>query len=613
MNVLSFVARPFYMESPTSILIRTAKFNGYRDVWDMCLALGVSLSPQTPDIRLLDQPLCNILCSEAPCLANDLKQTFFEHPAKQQLRGSHIKVNNHDVSTRSLTYRFFSCPVCLKLGYSRVPQDFAFFDFCPAHKVRLTSACPNCGKINQWKKICGFTCVCGFNLADAELIPYRHRLSIAIPSILGVQDASHLINNYQCTEAQKIKLAEPWLIEDTSAVELYAQIQTAIQVDLGTYRQLPVGVFESVWATVKDPALRQFAIDVLKRNHQASGPCEKEHCCAAIKLTFGQIGHALSAGEHATRDFINEMSMTARRFALTNTIGYSHPNLCAVIQAGLKLSRQHYISQHKGYCSAATAAVLLQTTTTSMRAAVQRGFFPNTVWGDRACFISDTSVQEFKTRFVFYSEIADSLGISSKTLTRIASQLGLIQAYDRHTDEPAIYLRSSVDFNRIRKRLIRIKFRKSQSSPAIEEIRTLATRFDLTITVLYHILRLYCGCTTPTKELLPSQRLALEQWLAAHMTLKAASKLLNTSVHTLNTRFIRSNLVPKVDICKVRFIDIETLQFMGAHLKKYMSRIEASKFLCIAQSVVLKLVEEGKLKHILLETSAGHMQILIEI
>lgn len=248
-----------------------------------------------------------------------------------------------------------------------------------------------------------------------------------------------------------------------------------------------------------------------------------------------------------------------------------------------------------------------------MRDAVKRGFFPNTVRGDRACFIPNTSVREFKTRFVFYSEIADSLGISGRTLNRMASQLGLIPAYDRHRHEAAIYLRTSLNFSRMREQLKKVKQKKSQRSSAIEEVRTLAQLFDLSVMVLNSILRVYCGCKTPSKELLPSQRLALDQWLATHITLKAASKLLNTNVPTLNTRFIRSNLVQKFDICKVRFIATEDMKLMDTHLKKYMSRADASRFLCIADTLILKLVEQGKLKHILLKTSAKHTQILIEI
>ncbi|MHC8381915.1 TniQ family protein [Pseudomonas sp. LB3P14] len=613
MNVLSFVARPFYMESPTSILIRTAKFNGYRDVWDMCLALGISQSSYPRDIRLRDHPLCNLLCNEAPCLANALRQVFFEHPASQHLHGSHIIVNNHDVFTRSLRCQFLSCPMCLKLGYSRVPQDFTFFDFCPAHNVLLTSVCPNCGHINQWKKICGFTCKCGFNLADAEVLPYRHRYSITLPSIFAVQDASRFINDYLYTEAQKINLAAPYLIESTSTQELHAQIQTALQVDLSTNRQLPLSVFESIWLTVKDPIVRRFAIDYLQKNHQASGPCDKQHCCATIKLTFSQLRHAIRASARTTRLFINEMSITGSPFPVTNTIGYSHPNLCAVIQAGLELGRQHNASQQKEHCSLAEAAFLLHTSHTSMQHAVKRGFFPNTVTGNRVTFIPNTSVQEFKTRFVFYSEIADSLGISGRTLNRIASQLGLIPACDRNRYEAAIYLRNSVNFARMREQLKQVRRGKSQRSSAIEEVRTLAQQFDLSVMVLNSILRSYCGCNTPSKELLPFQRLALHQWLSTHITLKAASKLLNTNVPMLNTRFIKTNLVQKIDICKIRFIAAEDIKFMDAHLKKYMSRIDAGRFLCVSDSVVIKLVKQGKLKHTLLKTSTGRTQILIEI
>ncbi|OMQ32210.1 hypothetical protein [Pseudomonas putida] len=614
MNLLSFVARPFYMESPTSILIRTAKFNGYRDVWDMCSALGVSHSSSPRDIRLLDQPLCNILCSEAPCLANALRQVFFEHPAQQQLRGCHIKVHNHDVSIRSLRCQFCSCPVCLKSGYTRVAQDFAFFDFCPAHNVRLTSSCPKCGRINKWKKICGFSCECGFNLAEAEIIPYRYRPLIALPSVFAVQDASRLINNFLRDEAQKIKLAEPYPIENTPTSAIYPTIQHAIRMDLNTYHQLPLSAFESIWVTVNDPALRKFALDCLKKNHQGCTPCEKENCCSAIKLTFPQLKHAIGAGAAALRAFINEIPIATSVFPTTNTIGYSHPSLCKVIQAGLDIARKHRFPQYKqDYCSLGTTAILLQTTTTSMVAAIKRGFFPDTIIGDRAYFLPKHTVQKFKDQFAFYSEISDALDISRRTLNRLSNHLGLIHAYKRQPDEPAIYLRSSVDLNRMREKLRQVKLKKRQITPSIEELRKLSKQFNLSVSTLYSILKVYCECSTPSKEISPSQRLILDRWLATHITLKAASKLLKTDAHLLNARFIVSNLVQKVDVCRVRFIAIENLEFMEAHLKKYMSCSQASKLLYLTEGLVIKLAKQGKLKYIILNTSAKKPQVLIEI
>jgi len=614
MNVLSFVARPFYLESPTSVLIRTAKRNGYQSVWDMCKALGISLSSRELDLRLRDQPLFDLLCNEAPCLKDNLHETFYELPAQQRLRGCHIKVHNHDVSTRSLRRQFLSCPVCLKLGYSRDPQDFVFFDFCPAHNVLLTASCPSCGRVSEWKKICGFSCACGFNLADAEITPYRQRLQITIPSSFGVQDASSTINSYFFDEAQRIKLAEPYHIACTPLEQFYAQIEHAIQVDLSIYRQLPVSVFQSVWATVNDPALRQHAIDYLMENCGTCGPCQRENCCSEIKLSLRQLQYSIGAGVARTRALIAEMSILNKRFPAQNTIAYSHPNLCTVIRAGLDPTRRHRITQRtEEYSSLGSAAALLKTTATSMAAAVKRGFFPNTLIGDRVYFIPNKSITDFSTRFVFYSDVSDSLNISSRTLNRISSQLNLIPAYDRHLEEPAIYLRDSIDLDRMREILRNIKIKKSKCSPDIQQLRIIADQHEISVAVLYHILKTYCECSTPSKELTQLERSKLQQWLAAHITLKSAAKRLSTHQHALNLRFIRSHLIEKIDICRVRFITVKSLDFMNAHLKKYMSCLEAGKKLNISESVVIDLVKQDHLKYTIIYTSAKRPQILVEI
>lgn len=614
MSMLSFVARPFYLESPTSVLIRTAKRNGYQNVWDMCKTLGISVSSRELDLRLKDLPLFNLLCNEAPCLADALREIFYELPAQQRLRGCHIKVQNHDVSTRSLRRQFRSCPVCLKLGYSRDPQDFVFFDFCPAHNVLLTPSCPNCGRVSQWKNICGFTCACGFKLAEAEIIPYRQRLQITIPSSFGAQDASSTINSYFFCEAQKIQIAEPYVIECAPLEQFYAQIEHAIQVDLSTYRQLPVSAFRSIWESVNDPVLRQHAIDYLMENYSTCGPCQRENCCSEIKLSLRQLQYAIGAGVARTRALIAEMSILNKRFPAQNTIAYSHPNLCTVIRAGLDPTRRHCITQRtEEYSSLGTAAALLQTTTTSMAAAVKRGFFPDTLIGDRVYFIPNTSITDFSTRFAFYSDVSHSLNISSRTLNRISSQLNLIPAYDRHLEEPAIYLRDSIDLDRMKEILKNFKIKKSQCSPAIQQLRIIADLHDVSVTVLYHILKTYCECSTPSKDFSPLQRLKLQQWLSAHITLKAAATRLSSHQHGLNLRFIRSNLIKKIDICRVRFITIQSLYFMADHLKKYMSCLEASKLLNISEHLVIDLVKREQLNYTTIYISAKRSQILVEI
>jgi hypothetical protein len=614
MSLLSFVARPFFQESPTSILIRTAKCNGYRNVVEMRKALNISLSSQALDLRLLDHPLFNLMCSEAPCLADDLRQIFYELPAKQLLRGCHIKVQDCDVSTRSLRRQFFSCPACLKLGYSRVPQDFAYFDFCPAHNVLLTRSCPNCGRINEWKKICGFTCKCGFNLADAEVSPYRQTHQIIITSSFGVQDASSYINDYFIDEAKKAKLAEPYHIESAPLELFYAQIQNAIQMDLNTYRQLPVSALQSVWAMINEPELRQHAIDYLLKNHDPFGRCQQKNCCSAIKLSFRQLQYALYAGVQGTRSLITEMSILKERLPTQNTIAYSHPSLCLAIRAGTDPTRWHRIPQRvKDHSSLCAAAVLLKTTTTSMAAALKRGFFPNTVMCDRLYSIPNASINEFNTHFVFDSEISDLLHISSRTLNRISGHLNLNHAFDRHLEEPAIYLRSSMNLDLMRKTLKSFTFKNSHGSPAYQKLKNIATQFDITVTVLYHILKVYCGCNTPSKKISQTQILKLQKWLAAYMTLKAASERLNTHVLTLNIRFVRSNLIEKIDICRVRFVSVESFQYMDTHLKRYMSCLEASKLLNISEGLVNHLVQQGKIKYITIHTSVKRSQILIEI
>ncbi|MNP33051.1 hypothetical protein D3C76_1262650 [compost metagenome] len=170
-----------------------------------------------------------------------------------------------------------------------------------------------------------------------------------------------------------------------------------------------------------------------------------------------------------------------------------------------------------------------------------------------------------------------------------------------------------MNLNQMRETLTNFKIKKSQSSPAIQVLRVIADQFDITVTVLYHILRTYCECSAPSKEFSPLQRSKLEQWLALNITLKAASKLLNTHRHMLNLRFVRSNLIKKIDICRVRFVSIESLQFMDKHLKKYMPCLEAAKILNISEGLVIDLVKQKKLKYITIRTYAKRPQILIEI
>ena len=176
MKFLAFVPRPLSCESPTSLLIRTAKANGFINVKHMCQALSIKHRARMVELRLDIGPLCEFLCMEAPILATEIRRAFYQQPYNKLCRGSSIVVSGQEVSRRLIENNFRPCPACVKQGFTCFPQDLSVFDQCPFHHLSLLNECPHCKQTNGWFHMNGFTCHCGFDYQQDidlryELVP----------------------------------------------------------------------------------------------------------------------------------------------------------------------------------------------------------------------------------------------------------------------------------------------------------------------------------------------------------------------------------------------------------------------------------------------------------
>lgn len=166
MQELCYIPKPTEFESPKSLLMRTAHYNGFGTVRNMCDYF--TFKPHRL-IDLLDQnsPLLKIVDKEAPLLADNLRKAFYTVAAN----GSHsIKAGDISLPRGACPNNFYYCPQCIEVSQSPIFHDILDIGMCLLHGAKLITACPSCRETECWYNAQLFHCKCNFERRTANRV-----------------------------------------------------------------------------------------------------------------------------------------------------------------------------------------------------------------------------------------------------------------------------------------------------------------------------------------------------------------------------------------------------------------------------------------------------------
>lgn len=615
MNKMFFVPRPFPGESPTSLLMRTAQGNGYLSVAAMSRNIPVKEHLHWLGMRTHQHAIFELLCQNAPPLANLLRETFYQQPQRKISTTAKVYVNNRAVPANTFRADFCPCPQCLSEGYTRPAQDLKIIDICPYHNTPLMMVCPQCNAHNKWYKINGFQCRCGFDFLSAHTLPPQPHLQFTPDTSFGPLSAIHKLNSmYKIDQLRStIFPNQPETDEHNKLVK--AQIKKTLTRELNTFKNLPLQVFEAPWRQLKNQYYKEFAIKFLRQNHQSENKCTRDDdsfCCRHIDLSFNELKSIFNSRK-TSRAFTHIESIESLRDARTNIIYYHAYNLCSILNC--ELAKRQYNTNNTDpahYSTLRQAAIRLHTNTTALSELVKAGIISDVIIGERAYFIPNDVINKFSQKYIFASELGQHFCASTKTINLLAKKMKLKYEFPIVTEfSPAIYLRSSIS-KKVIKSMHQALIPSSQSARSSAHLlKEISSQIDLNIRTAKFVLAHHCNCQNPNEFISQPEKTKLIAWRKLHLTIKDICALTKTNRLLINIRFIHTKLIKPHKICTTNFITTQDRDYIVNHLKKYLSILEAAKLFSTSESKLRKLVKSGKLKTFTIFSDGGHRQILI--
>lgn len=611
MKKLIFVPRPFPTESPTSLLIRTAQKNGFMSVAAMCIKLAVERHIHWVGMRTTEHPLLELLCEEAPPLAQELRKIFYQQPQYKISDAAKVFIDGQAVSPHGFRTDFCPCVKCLKSGYCRPAQDLKIIDICPYHNIPLLLSCPKCGLHNKWYDIQGFKCSCGFYYASLTSKPPFLDNDCVFDSSFGPKGAKALLNKLHKNDILRSKLY-PQLTKKPKKT-IFLAIEKTLTKELNHYQNLPLTVFEAPWLLVKNQQYREHALAFLHKHFKTNNTCKSEHCCHNIYLNRTELFHALDSNLKA-RKIMKHPDLASFRCPSSNVRYYHSKHLCSIIQTNLQQQYSHTLkSSNSSHSTLKQAALKLHTNATALTHTIKRGFLPNTIIGDRAYFIPNTSITSFAKTYVFSTELAQTFGLPVKTICHREAELNLTLASPKLSPyEPSIYFRSSIQKRKFQLLKQHIKKRPNRKLPGLKQLKELSQKIGLNLCITKSILVNHCNCLTPNKNISKLEAKELIIWRNHHLTIPEACKIANINQLLFDTRFINTRLITTKKIYRTNFIEKKDIPFIKNHLKQYISILQASRSFSITENRIRSLAASGKLKSCFLQHEDGHQQLLIE-
>ncbi|MHC8376168.1 hypothetical protein ACYZT3_08920 [Pseudomonas sp. MDT1-16] len=598
MNYLVYVPRPRPFESPTSVLIRTAKKNGFLNVHHMTSILLPTGSKRWLDLRLQSGAFFKLMCTEAPGLTEELRQVFYDQPRKHICRSAPILVDGHEVPASSLMKEFRPCAYCIIEGYTRSPQDLNFFDECPYHHAPFITECPACSAHNYWYNINGYSCACGFNFKDRVNYKKAKPFLFALTSSFGQQNVIRSLNKYFDNHILRCSFASSNCHVPT-AFFANPLIESLLTIEINTYCKLPLRAFEAPWHNLKNEKLRFEILDFLFQCKRDKTECQSPKCCSTVKLNFSELCYACHVEHRRAREMIRQGVVETITIQNSNEIYYGSPDLCTIIQEELSkpINNSYSKPSEALYLSASQTADRLRTTTTAVLNLISIGVFYGALKNHRAHFIPKTSIDDFTTNYITAGEIAETYRVPSKTVTTLMHKLNIPPILESLSEWiPSIYLRNAT--NKILTPHLFATHRRHSYKGISDDVWLYrkSKELSLDIRTLKDLLRNHFKWLPPYSTLSSRQTKLIDTWRKYYRSYAEVKCALEISHGIIGTRFSSTNFISPQIWGITNYIHTDDVIRMSDHLEHYFSVSQAAEVLSVGRNTIYSLIDLGMLK-----------------
>lgn len=446
MDEFCYIAKPADFESPKSVLMRMAYYNGFGTVINMCAYFACRPSHWT-DLLGQNSTLLDILALQAPLFAADLREIFYSILPHRPV----FKVGNIYLPRGSCATRLHYCPECINAAQFPIFHDLPNLGLCLLHGIELITACPNCHAEEDWYSAQFFNCRCGFQRSAACRV-----IGDFMPAVADPFESHQVVEKISSKYALSKLCASLWdarrRADNHSCCILPLQVIEHIEMTVASQVARYPGFIRSLhmapWINSGTASVAWLANRALQRLYTDNSSCQMHDCCRLATISRRNMLRAVFGDEREDVETVLDYNLD-RWMEQQSPDHYNAPRRCQIIRqanAGYCPAYQRSAENLAGLTKD-EVATLLQCSLSTVDRLQNQGWFVRPVQAmPIRSFLPDvldrTATEQFAKQYILLDELCTLLGLPTYLGDHLMRTAGirLINPFF----EPKLYHRATV-------------------------------------------------------------------------------------------------------------------------------------------------------------------------
>lgn len=614
---LCFVANPFFEESPSSVLMRTALHNGYSSILNMSADLQITERTMGEWI-LNDGMICATFCKAAPNLQQKLKKCFYFQSQKPLGRSDDVIVQGLRVPWMMLRRPQVFCPMCLEEGYTRYIQDIADFKYCPYHSAEYLRNCPACQRPYKWRNSIDSLCRCGYDFRKSPVTLGDNSSAIQLLQLFRTLNQEAFNRTIAALKCLKPRNLDTMRNSDFMAPALQIGFKNEetlnhiLTVDLETYKQLhPIAIFHP-WLTSENEWIQATSGELYSQLRWEKRLCATDCCCRQLGLTSSFFHKNLSMSDTVLSEAVTGGKLKKTHSGVLNY--YSSPNMCDFVDSQLekiKIKAKNKNNYRARFHHLSDVVNILHIPNNPLKALIKIGLLGQTKkLNKRVTLISKKQTKIFNSIYISSAALAIELSLVARqfTMKKIIKSLNIqpidistltrnkTNIYPRELLTPEIknqiiILTNSITRKKTEKTIrLRVYSIAKQLKVKVSTASCMIKKPQNFVKNIAHIQHL------PDDDQPTALLIEFKKWRNSHYTIPEITQKLHITPREFKVRFFRKNPACLENILQESFYDKTTLNKIRVNAEKHVSILNACRLGNFSESQITRMVKGGLIR-----------------
>ncbi|MGL6242795.1 hypothetical protein [Pseudomonas sp.] len=413
-----------------SLLIRTAHYNGYDSIKELCQIANIIPFQNDSEFFSQNSAMLALLIRECPQYEALLTSTFYAPWDATFTSGDYKHFN----LPRCLVQPYFCyCPACLQSENLTVFQDLKITT-CPIHKLKIICNCPQCGIREYWQNANLRQCKCGFlrNSAASEEVEF---FSKEMLDIFDRESCLHLKHLSWMIDSCDTLWNERKLPSNRTSLgiknELHVYLTRMAKEQLLRYPGFTLNMHLAPWMTLGSnwyAVIHQF----IEKHFSMCALCDPAECCSSISLPINELRMCIEQQKQpniirAARKYFTRIPQSNQRIFY----GSSSTPICQLIKklnSTTSYSTTKITSWQESFIAFQKTCGLLKCGKGTLQKLIKKGLLKTEINDNNKCtcgmiLVDKPYAVDFQKKYILLGEVSADLKASPLVTLRLIKRL----------------------------------------------------------------------------------------------------------------------------------------------------------------------------------------------